>query len=182
MRPCVPHRRMCTTLGWFSRDGDLNRRRGLYINEVQPQDAQSIKFSKTCSYSVQSTLARRQQFSWWHNQQEPLPRGLWTAVATTTSRPPSSRDVSVGAGGGSADPARTTTEGAAPTTPPGGVIDLMRQGSIVSSVGPLRGQGRQRSHASSGQPDRTEAEDHLGPTTSHVGPYHYHPSTQEHPG
>ncbi len=78
-----------------------------------------------------------------------------------SSRPPSSRDVlvsvTVGAGGVSADsdPARISTEGAAPTTPPGGVIDLMRQGSIVGSVGPLHGPGRpQRSHASAGQPDQ----------------------------
>jgi hypothetical protein len=35
---------MCTTLGRFSRDGDFDRRRGLYIKEVQPQDARSIKF------------------------------------------------------------------------------------------------------------------------------------------
>jgi len=79
-------------------------------------------------------------------------------------------DGSVGAGGGSADPARTSTEGAAPTTPPGGVIDRMRHWSIVGSVGPLHGQGRQRSHASAGQPDRPEGEDQLGPTTSHLGP------------
>ena len=79
-------------------------------------------------------------------------------------------DGSVGAGGGSADPARTSTEGAAPTTPPGGVIDRMRQGSIVGSVGPLHGPGRQRSHASAGQPGRPEGEDQLGPTTSHLGP------------
>jgi hypothetical protein len=44
MRPCVPHSRMCTTLGKFSRDGDFDRRRGLYIKEVQPQDARSINF------------------------------------------------------------------------------------------------------------------------------------------
>ncbi len=44
MLPCVPHRRMCTTLGRFSRDGDFDGRRGLYIKEVQPQDARSIKF------------------------------------------------------------------------------------------------------------------------------------------
>jgi hypothetical protein len=92
-----------------------------------------------------------------------------TAVATTTSRPPSSRDVSVGAGGGSADPARTSTEGAAPTTPPGGVIDRMRQGSIVGSVGPLHWPGRQRSHTSASQPGRPEGEDQLGLTTSHLG-------------
>jgi hypothetical protein len=76
----------------------------------------------------------------------------------------------VGAGGGSADPARTATEGAGPTTPPGGVIDRMRQGSIVGSVGPLHGPGRQRSHASAGQPDRPQGEDQLGQTTSHLGP------------
>ncbi len=80
------------------------------------------------------------------------------------------QDGSVGAGGGSADPARTSNEGAAPTTPPGGVIDRMLQWSIVGSVGPLHGQGRQRSHASAGQPDRPEGEDQLGQTTSHLGP------------
>jgi hypothetical protein len=63
-------------------------------------------------------------------------------------------DGSVGAGGGSADPARTSTEGAAPTTPPGG-IDSMQYWSIVGSVGPLHGPGRQRPHASAGQPGRT---------------------------
>jgi hypothetical protein len=35
---------MSTTLGRFSRDGDFNRRRGLYIKEVQPKDTRSIKF------------------------------------------------------------------------------------------------------------------------------------------
>ena len=50
----------------------------------------------------------------------------------------------------------------APTTPPGGVIDSMRQGSIVGPVGPLHGPGRQRSHASAGQPDRPEDENQLG--------------------
>ncbi len=124
-------------------------------------------FSKTGRYSVPSTLARRQQFLW---QREPVPRGLWTAVATTTSKPPSSRDVSVGAGGGSADPSRTSTEGAAPTTQPGGIINSMRQGSIIGSVGPLHGPGRQRSHASAGKPDRPEGEDQLWQTTSHLGP------------
>ncbi len=56
--------------------------------------------------------------------------------------------------------------------PPGGVIDHVRQGSIVGSVGLLHGTGRQRSHASAGQPDRPspEGEDQLGPTTSHLGP------------
>ncbi len=42
--------------------------------------------------------------------------------------------------------------------------------SIVGSVWPLHGPGRQRSHASAGQPGRTENEDQLGPTTSHPGP------------
>jgi hypothetical protein len=79
-------------------------------------------------------------------------------------------DGSVGAGGGSTDPARTSTEEAAPTTPPRGVIDRMRHWSIVGSVGPLHGPGRQRSHASAGQPGHPEGEDQLGPTTSHLGP------------
>ncbi len=42
------------------------------------------------------------------------------------------------------------------------VIDRMRQGSIVGSVGLLHGPGRQRSHASAGQPDRPEDENQLG--------------------
>ena len=46
------------------------------------------------------------------------------------------------------------------------MIDRMRQGSIIGSIGP----GRQRSLASVGQPDRPEGEDQLGPTTSHLGP------------
>ncbi len=45
------------------------------------------------------------------------------------------------------------------------VIDHIRQWDIVGSVGPLHGPGRQRSHASAGQPDRPEGEDQLGPTT-----------------
>ncbi len=53
---------------------------------------------------------------------------------------------------------------------PFSVIDRMRQGSIVGSVWPLHGPGRQRSQASAGQPGRTEDEDQLGPTTSHLGP------------
>jgi hypothetical protein len=50
------------------------------------------------------------------------------------------------------------------------LIDRMRQGSIVGSVGPLHGPGRQRSDTSAGQPDRPEGEDQAGPTTSHLGP------------
>jgi hypothetical protein len=55
------------------------------------QDARSIKFSKTGRYRVPSELARRQQFSWQRNYRNLSPRGLRTAVATTTSRPLSSR-------------------------------------------------------------------------------------------
>ncbi len=72
-----------------SYDGDFNRRRGLYIKAVQPKMPAASSFSKTGRYRVPSTLARRQQFSWRRNQPEPLPKGLRTAVATTTSRPPS---------------------------------------------------------------------------------------------
>ena len=50
------------------------------------------------------------------------------------------------------------------------MIDRMIPCRIVGSVGPLHGPGRQRSHASAGQPDRPEGEDQLGPTTSHLGP------------
>ncbi len=48
-------------------------------------------FSKTSRYRVPSTLARRQHFSSRRNQTEPLPAGLRTDVANTTSKPPSSR-------------------------------------------------------------------------------------------
>ncbi len=50
------------------------------------------------------------------------------------------------------------------------LIDHMRHWSIVGPVRPLHGPGRQRLHASAGQPGRTEGEDQLGPTTSHLGP------------
>ncbi len=48
----TPDEAICTSLShvyylWqVSRDGDFDRRRGLYIKEVQPQDASSIKFSQ----------------------------------------------------------------------------------------------------------------------------------------
>ncbi len=161
---------MCTSPWRASYDGDFKRGAST-SRQCNPKMPGASSFSKTGRYRVPSALARRQQFSWRRNRQELLPRG---AVATTTSRPPSSRDGSVGAGGGSADAARTSTERAAPTTPPRGMIDRMRQGSIVGSVGPLHGPGRQRSVASAGQPDRpdsnSEGEDQLGPTTSHLGP------------
>ncbi len=169
MLPYVPHNSMCTTLGRFFREGDFHRRRGLYIKEVQPQDSRSIKFFQDRPLPCLKHVGATETITWWRNRQEPLPTGLWKAVATTTSRPPSSRDVSVSARGGSADPARTSTKGAAPTTPPGGVIDCMRQGSIVGSVGQLHWPGLQRSRASAGQQDRPEGEDQLGPTTSHLG-------------
>jgi hypothetical protein len=102
MRPCVHHCRMCTTLAGFpematSIAGGKAFQRWRHQSEgpVQPgsatQDARSIKFSKTGRYRVPSTLARRQQFSWRCNHRNLSPRGLQTAVATTTSRPPSSR-------------------------------------------------------------------------------------------
>jgi hypothetical protein len=103
MRPCVHHRRMCTTLAGFPEmattiaGGEAFHRWRLQSPEgpLQPgsatQDARSIKFSKTGRYRVPSTLARRQQFSWRRNHRNLSPRGLRTAVATTTSRPPSSR-------------------------------------------------------------------------------------------
>ncbi len=105
--------------------------------KCNPKMPGASSFSKTCSYHVPSTLARQQQFSWLRIRQEPLPRGLWTNVATTTSRPPSNRDVAAPEGA-------WQIEGAAPTTPPGGVIDSIRQGSIVQSGRPLQGPGQQR--------------------------------------
>jgi hypothetical protein len=60
--------------------------------------------------------------------------------------------------------------GALVITPRDLMIDSMLHWSIVGSVGPLHGPGRQRSHASAGQPGRTEDEDQLGPTRSHLGP------------
>ncbi len=66
-------------------DGDFNRQRGLYIKAVLPKMPGASSFSKTGRYRVQSTLARRQQFSWRRNEPEPLPTGLTTAVAIATS-------------------------------------------------------------------------------------------------
>jgi hypothetical protein len=95
---CTPYAAMRTSPSrvyypWqVSDNGDFNRRRGFYIKAVLPKMPGASSFSKTGSYRrVPSTLARQQQFSWRRNQPEPLPRGLRTAVATTTSRPPSSR-------------------------------------------------------------------------------------------
>jgi hypothetical protein len=80
-----------TTLGRFSRDGDFDRRRGLCIKAVQPQDARSIKFFQDlplqCPEHVGATTTIFVAAN--RNQPQPLPRGLRTAVATTTSRPPS---------------------------------------------------------------------------------------------
>ncbi len=169
MLPCVPHRRMCTTLGRFSRDGDFDRRSGLYIKAVQPQDARSIKFFQyrplPCPKhdGVTATIFVEEQPTGTSPERT---KDSYCHYHFKTSFKP---DGSVGAGGGSADPARTSTEGAAPTTPPGGVIDRMQQGSIVGSVGPLHWPGRQRSHASAGQPDSPKGEDQLGQTTSHLG-------------
>ncbi len=104
--------------------GRLQSQEGpLHQGSATPRSPEHQAFFKTSLYRVTSTLARRRQFSWRRNRLEPLPKGLWTAAATTTSRPPSSWDASVSAGGDSADPARTSAEGAAPTSPHGGVID-----------------------------------------------------------
>ncbi len=46
------------------------------------------------------------------------------------------------------------------------MIDRMRHWSIFGSVGPLHGPGRQRSHASAGQPGRPEGEDQGRPYES----------------
>ncbi len=43
---------MCTTLGRFSRNGDFDRRRGLYIKAVKTQDARSIKFFQDLPLTV----------------------------------------------------------------------------------------------------------------------------------
>jgi hypothetical protein len=147
-------------------DGDFNRRRGLCIKEVLPQDARSIKFFQDrplpCPKHVGATATIFVAAQPTGTSPDRTKDGCCHYHFKTSFKP----DRSVGAGAGSADPARTSTEGAAPTTQPGGVIDRMRQWSIVESVGPLHGPGRQRSHASAGQPDSPEAEDQLGPTTS----------------
>jgi hypothetical protein len=125
-----------------SDESDFNRRKGLYIKAVQPQDARSIKF--------------------FQDQQLPCPKHvgatatIFLAAQPTGTFPERTADCccyyhfktsfkpkgSVGAGGGSADPARTSTEGANPTTPPGGVIDRMRHWSIVWSSQSGRSTGR----------------------------------------
>jgi hypothetical protein len=133
-----------------------NRRRGLYIKAVQPQDARSIKFfqdrSLPCPKHVGATATIFVAAQPTGTSPERIMDGYCHYHFKTSFKP----EISVGAGGGSADPARASSEGAAPTTPPGGVIDSMRQGSIVGSVWPLHGPGRQRPQASAGQPDRPE--------------------------
>ncbi len=49
------------------------------------------------------------------------------------------------------------------------LIDRIRHWIIVGSVGPLHWPGRQRSHASAGQPGRPEGEDQLGPARAILG-------------
>jgi hypothetical protein len=91
MRPCEPHSRMCSTLGRFPEMATSIAGGASTSRRCNPKMLGASSFSKTCSYRVPSTMARLQQFSWLRNKPEPLPRGLRTAVATTTSRPPSSR-------------------------------------------------------------------------------------------
>jgi hypothetical protein len=182
MRPCVHHRRMCTTLAGFPEmatsiaGGEAFQRwRQSPEGPLQPgsatQDARSINFSKTRRWPLQCPKHVGATATIFVAAQppEPLPERTTDSCCYYHFKTSFKPDGSVGAGGGSADPARTSTEGAAPTTPPGGVINRMRHWSIVGSVRPLHGPGRQWSHASAGQPGRTEDEDQLGPTTSHLG-------------
>ncbi len=170
MRPCVPHRRMCTTLGRFSRDGDFNRRRGPLYQGNATQDARSIKFFQDrplpCPKHVGATatifVAAQPTGT---SPREDYGRLLLLTLQDLLQAGRKCRRRR-GLGRSSKDLNRRSC----PDYPPGGVIDRMRQGSIVGSVGPLHGPGRQRSHASAGQPGRTEEEDQLGPTTSHLGP------------
>ena len=112
MRPCVHHRRMCTTLAGFPEmatsiaGGEAFQRWRHQSPEgpLQPgsatQDARSIKFSKTGRYSVPSTLARRQQFSWRRNQPEPLSERTTDGRCYYHFKTSFKPDGSVGAGGG----------------------------------------------------------------------------------
>jgi hypothetical protein len=75
MWPCVPHRRMCTTLGRFSRDGDFDCRRGLNIKEVQPRDALSIKFFKDRPLPCPKHVGATATTFVLRIQLEPLPTG-----------------------------------------------------------------------------------------------------------
>ena len=154
-----------------SDDGYFNRQGGLYIKAVLPKMPGASSFPRPAATVSQARWRDGNNFRA-AQPPEPLPERTTDGCCYYNFKTSFKPDGSVGAGGGSADPARTSTEGAAPTTPPGGVIDSMRQGSIVGSVGPLHGPGPQRSHTSAGpgQPDRPDGEDQLGPTTSHLGP------------
>ena len=120
----------------------------LASRKCNPKMPGASSFSKTGRYRVPSTLARRQQFFVAAQRTGTSPERTMDGCCHYHFKSSLKLEVSVGARGSSADPARTSTEGAAPTTPPGGVIDRIRHGSIVGSVGPLHGPGRQRSHAS----------------------------------
>jgi hypothetical protein len=162
---------MCSSPWQVSYDGNLNRRRSLYIKEVQPQDTRCIKFFQDrllqCHKQVGATATI---FVAAHPNRISPERMYGRLLLLPLQDLPQAGTLSVCARRGLADPARTSIEGAAPTDPSGGVIDSMRQGSIVGSIVPLHGKGQQRSHASAGQPGRTEGENQLGPTTSHLGP------------
>ncbi len=168
---------MCTTHGRFSRDGDFNRRRGLYIKAVQlePQDAQSIKFSKTGRYLVKTRWGDGNNFRGGASESErEVPTGIsperimdgcchYHFKTSFKAGRKCRRRRRLGRS------SKGLNQRSCHDYPARRVIDRMRQGSIVGSVGPLHGPGRQRSHASAGQPGRTEGEDQLGPTTSHLG-------------
>jgi hypothetical protein len=98
--------------------------------------------------------------SHWSTHRPAPPKGRGPAVRVTAAMNPRGRAV---AGGAYEAPRCAWCTCAS-------LIDRMRHWSIVGSVGQLHGPGRQRSHASAGQPVRPEGEDQLGPTTSHLGP------------
>ncbi len=60
-----------------SYDGDFNRWSCLYIKEVQPQDALSIKFLQDPPLPCHKHVGaiQTQHFSWRRNRQEPFSRG-----------------------------------------------------------------------------------------------------------
>ena len=166
MRPCVPHRRMCTTLGRFptmatsiARGASISRK----CNPRCPEHQVFQDLQLPCPKHVGATAAIFVAAQ----PPEPLPErttdgGCCYYHFKTSFKP----DGSVGAGGGSADPARTSTEGAAPTTPPGGVIDRMRQleHSRVSRAALRAGPAMVARKCGPAGPYQ------LGPTTSHLGP------------
>jgi hypothetical protein len=109
MRPCVLHRRMCTSPWQIFLRWRLQSPEGpLHQGSATPTCPEHQVFPRPAATVSQASWRDGNNFRGCASNQNLSREDAWTAVGTTTSRPPSSLDVSVGARGGSAVPARTS--------------------------------------------------------------------------